>query len=74
MLMLWDSIFHILQVSQDLVNRALSADSSFTKQMNMIPKVSANFELMLDTTSCERSIESLNFFQVKGESLRNDNS
>ena len=61
--------FLILQVSHSLLNRVQNLDLSFNKEMGMEPQVSPEFDLTLDNTSVMHSIQTLNFFQMKGKKL-----
>ena len=42
-------------------------DQNFYKEMELIPRVSPEFELTLDTSQVLHSIETMSFFQMKGK-------
>ena len=42
-------------------------DQNFFKEMDLIPRVSPEFELTLDTEPVIHSIQTMNFFQMKGK-------
>ncbi|KAK6183695.1 hypothetical protein SNE40_011124 [Patella caerulea] len=54
-----------LQISTGLIARVAQADCNFNKEMELAPRVSPEFELTLDNTPSIRSIENMNFFQMK---------
>ncbi len=56
-----------MQVSSPLISRVSGIDVSFNKEMELEPRVSPDFELSLDNNSVLHSIQTLNFFQMKGE-------
>lgn len=55
------------QISSSLVNRVAAVDANFNKEMELAPRVSPEFELTLDNTSVMHAVETMNFFQMKGE-------
>ncbi|XP_074656960.1 E3 ubiquitin-protein ligase TRIM9-like [Tubulanus polymorphus] len=54
-----------LQVSNCLINRVSSTDQTFNKEMELEPRVPAEFDWTLDNSGALHAIESLNFFQMK---------
>ena len=44
-----------------------TVDQNFFKEMDLIPRVSPEFELTLDTSPVIHSIQTMNFFQMKGK-------
>ena len=56
----------IFQVSSGLIGRVTHVDQSFNREMELIPRVSPEFELTLDNKSVLHAIETMNFFQMKG--------
>lgn len=52
------------------------ANQNFNKDIELVPRVSPEFELTLDSTPVQHSIQTMNFFQMKGKlglHLYNDN-
>lgn len=62
----WFACFYF-QVSSSLLNRVSTAEKCFNKEMELEPRVSADFELTLDDHSVLRAVQMLNFFQMKGK-------
>ena len=62
-------IYICLQVSPALLNRVRHMEQTFTKLMQMEPRISADFELSLDNHAALHSIQRLNFFQMKSNTL-----
>ncbi|KAL8622909.1 hypothetical protein ACOMHN_027030 [Nucella lapillus] len=54
-----------LQVSPGLINRVSMADINFNKEMELAPRISPEFELTVDNTTCIHTIQNMNFFQMK---------
>jgi len=53
-------------VSSGLLSRVSSAEQGFTKEMEFVPRISPEFELTLDNKSVMHTIQTMNFFQMKG--------
>ncbi|XP_071162888.1 E3 ubiquitin-protein ligase TRIM9-like isoform X1 [Mytilus edulis] len=54
-----------LQVSNGLLSRVNMANQNFNKDIELVPRVSPEFELTLDSTPVQHSIQTMNFFQMK---------
>ena len=61
------SSYFLLQISNSLLSRVATVDQNFYKEMDLIPRVSPEFELTLDTSPVIHSIQTMNFFQMKGK-------
>ena len=59
--------YSVFQISSSLLNRVANVDQNFYKDMDLIPRVSPEFELTLDTAPVVHSIQTMNFFQMKGK-------
>ena len=57
----------LLKVSGPLISRVENVGQLFNKEMEMEPRVSHEFELSLDSDSVLHTVQTLNFFQMKGE-------
>lgn len=55
------------QVSNGLLSRVNMANQNFNKDIELVPRVSPEFELTLDSTPVQHSIQTMNFFQMKGK-------
>ena len=44
-----------------------AVDQNFFKEIELVPRVSPEFELTLDNTPVVHAIQTMNFFQMKGE-------
>ena len=53
-------------MSHALLNRVGSVETGFNKDMEMEPRVPHEFELNLDNHAVLHAINTLNFFQMKG--------
>ena len=60
-------MYSVFQISSSLLNRVAGVDQNFFKEMDLIPRVSPEFELTLDTATVVHSIQTMNFFQMKGK-------
>ena len=61
------SSYFLMQISNSLLSRVATVDQNFYKEMDLIPRVSPEFELTLDTSPVIHSIQTMNFFQMKGK-------
>jgi len=56
-----------LQISSSLLNRVSGVDQNFFKEIELVPRVSPEFELTLDNSPVIHAIQTMNFFQMKGD-------
>lgn len=49
------------------MGRVTQANHNFNKEIELAPRVSPEFELTLDSTPAQHSIQTMNFFQMKGQ-------
>ena len=54
-------------MSNSLLSRVATVDQNFYKEMDLIPRVSPEFDLTLETSPVIHSIQTMNFFQMKGK-------
>jgi hypothetical protein len=63
----WEMYLLYFQVSNGLLGRVTQANQNFNKEIELKPRVSPEFELTLDSTPAQHSIQTMNFFQMKGQ-------
>ncbi|XP_052770156.1 E3 ubiquitin-protein ligase TRIM9-like isoform X3 [Mya arenaria] len=54
-----------LQISSSLLNRVSAVDQNFFKEIELVPRVSPEFELTLDNSPVLHAVQTMNFFQMK---------
>jgi hypothetical protein len=59
-------LFLDLQVAGPLITRVSNADLTFNKEMELEARITPDFEWTLDNGHVMHTINTLNFFQMKG--------
>jgi hypothetical protein len=62
-------ILFVLQIGSMLIARAANADLTWHKDISSAPRVSPEFDLTLDDKAVLRTVEQLNFIQMKRKYL-----
>jgi len=57
-------------VSSPLIRRVTQVDTQFIKELEFEPRVAAEFDFQLDSDAVLRAIHDMDFFELKGTSLR----